>query len=41
MLACVSLTRGDEKEVWFAAEPLAADLDLSVKGIPYCVQAGC
>ena len=32
MLACVSLTRGDsEKEIWFAAEPMAKDLDLSVK----------
>ncbi|WP_321429773.1 sodium:solute symporter family protein [uncultured Methanolobus sp.] len=32
MLACVSLTRGDsEKEIWFAAEPMAADLDLSEK----------
>ncbi len=32
MLACVSLTRGEsEKEIWFASEPLAADLDLSTK----------
>ncbi len=32
MLACVSLTRGNnEREIWFASEPLAADLDLSTK----------
>ncbi|WP_292466662.1 sodium:solute symporter [Methanolobus sp.] len=32
MLACVSLTRGDnEREIWFASEPLAANLDLSTK----------
>jgi SSS family solute:Na+ symporter len=32
MLACVSLTRGEnEKEIWFSSEPMAADLDLSTK----------
>lgn len=32
MLACISLTRGaNEKEVWFAAEPMAKDLDVSEK----------
>lgn len=32
MLACISITRGGtEKEIWFAAEPMAADLDMSVK----------
>ncbi|MDW7731818.1 MAG: sodium:solute symporter family protein [Methanolobus sp.] len=32
MLACVSLTRGEtEKEIWFASEPMAQDVEIHVK----------
>ncbi len=32
MLACVSLSRGDtEKEIWFASEPMAEDVETHVK----------
>ncbi|WP_406660297.1 sodium:solute symporter family protein [Methanolobus sp. ZRKC3] len=32
MLACVSLTRGhNEKEIWFSSEPMAEDMDDSIK----------